>query len=244
MTVTEFLPAWLHGWMAVPFGALQNPASALILFAFGAVHVLLPGHGKLLLAARHLAGRRGVGTRNVETIAVPVLDAFAFAGARALVAFALVIGAIYAATAFGVAAPVRTLRVLAGCALIAIGAHLLLHAVIRRPEPVLATGPEGAGEASTLPVPLQQLNRSLVLLAATPEPVALAIASFGITQFNVSTSALGILCLALGMGTTLAITTLFAGRQSRLTTRVLPWSGLLIGIILALTGAIVITDAL
>lgn len=232
--------------MAVPFGALQSPLSAIILFAFGAVHVLLPGHGKILLAARHMAAKDATRDKPMERWAVPVLDAFAFAGARALVAFALVIGTIYAATSFGVAVPVGGLRILAGCALIAIGAHLLLHTVVRSRGPIPATGPalpEGM-EIGVQPVPLRQLTRSLMLLAITPEPVALAIASFGIAQFDVSASALGILCLALGMGTTLSITTLFAGRRSRYTARFFSWSGLLIGVILAVTGAIVITDAL
>ncbi len=249
MTVIDLLPAWLQGWMAVPFEALHSPLSAIVLFAFGAVHVLLPGHGKILLAARHLASRtyteNGPAPNRAASPAVPVLDAFVFAGARALIAFALVIGAIYAATAFGIAVPVGALRVLAGCALIAIGLHLLLHTVTRNkavalPAPAPPTEPAVSG---VHPVPLVQLNRSLVLLALTPEPVALAIASFGIAQFDVAASALGILCLALGMGTTLSITTLFAGQGTRYTTQFFTWSGLAIGLILAATGAIVIADA-
>ncbi len=250
MTVIDLLPAWLQGWMAVPFDALHTPLSAIVLFAFGAVHVLLPGHGKILLAARHLASKtpmdNGPVSTRAESLAVPVLDAFAFAGARALVAFALVICAIYAATAFGVAVPLSALRVLAGCALIAIGLHLLLHTVTRNKQTVALPGAGVSDEADIAvhPLPLRQLNRSLVLLAITPEPVALAIASFGIAQFDVPASALGILCLALGMGTTLSITTLFAGQRSRFTAHFFSWSGLAIGLILAATGAIVIADAL
>ena len=244
----------LAAWASLPIDAIGRAANPLTLagfgFAFGAAHGLLPGHGKALLAARHVAtGRDAHGAP--AALALPLLDGLLLAGTRTLIAFALVVGSVEASRRLGLAIPVRGVRIAAGGVLIAFALQLAWRARIARhvrSDPDLAAI-ERAGLPSDTGMNRSTFDRSLMVLALAPEPMALAIASFGMAQGDLRAAASVALGLALGVGATLGVAAALAQRGTdRLITRAAFarigfYAEAAVAAILALSGGILVASA-
>ena len=242
MSLTEGIGEALGLWTALPLEALRNAAGPLtilaVAFGFGLLHALLPGHGKALLAAHGAAVRPGGGR-----VVSPLLDGLTLAGSRGLVAFVLVVGSVQLAGWLGVTLPVRALQIGAGLALVAFALHLAWQAGLQRRAVALGPDPVPAGTAG------QPLERSLLVLSLTPEPVTLALTSFGLAGGDLGSAALAALGVALGTGVTLGVTTALASLATvRLAdtgraARVAPYAAFALAAILAMTGLLVMASA-
>ena len=234
----------LGGWLALPLDEVRRSASAPLLLAgglgFGALHALLPGHGKTLLAGRYALARSGA-----TGLVLPLVDGMTLAATRVFLAFALVVGSVALADALGFALPLRMLQLVAGLALLAIAAHLVWPAgwPVRRPA-------SAAARPDVRPTPLaasrRPIDASLLVLALTPEPMAIAVTSFGLAERNLRAAALVLTGLALGVGLTLGLAAALAraARGGGMLARLVPHAGTLVALALALTGALTIAEAL
>ena len=240
----------LRSWLSLPVDALQASSSPLWLlalgFAFGAVHGLLPGHGKALLAARHamsFAAAPAPG-RSVTVI----LDGLALAGARALVAVALVLVSVEAARGLGFTVSVEWLRRFVGVLLVAMAVHVLWH--VRLHVPSIPSGgartPLASSPATQTSAPGDgAFGAPLLALALVPEPVAMVVASFGVAQHDMRAAALLVLGLVLGLGGTIGTAALLAARGARRlapASRLRAHASLALAVILALSGAVILLD--
>ena len=223
----------LGPWLSVPVDMLRDVSSAPWLvaggFLFGAVHALLPGHGKTLLAGRYALARNPVARTPALRFALPLVDGLTLSATRVFLAFALVVGSVTLARSLGFAVPLKTLQIVAGALLLALAAHFLWAARARRDGPAR-----------------QPIDASLLVLALAPEPMALAITSFGLAEGDLRAAVLVLAGLALGVGATLglAATAARAARGGERVARLAPHAGIVLAVALTATGALTIAEAL
>ena len=198
-------------------------AAALLV---GAAHALMPGHGKAMLAvhqARLDAGRAAV--------PAAVVDGLTLAAARVTSAVVLVTLGFGLARAAGLHLSPGAVQAVAGAVLVCLGAATVLRSV-----PQAVPGVAG-GFASDAPAP-RGLRAPILVLALTPEPLALTIALLAATDPG-GIAIFALPGLALGMGATLAAAAalalgLGAGRRNAALHRLAP----------PLTGAVVVAAGL
>ena len=179
-----------------------SPLALLALaFALGAVHTVLPGHGKALMAGVHSRAREGWSDVATRTYFIALM--------RATVSLIVVTGSAYLASKLGLR-PFEIGAMMAGLVLVGLGAWLVSRSVAPARSARLHSVPS-FGLAASDPNERER-TAPLYLLGLVPDPLAIVVLSAAVAVGAQTGGLIAVAGLALGMGTMLLVAAKGGGR--------------------------------
>ena len=170
-------------------------------FVLGAVHTVLPGHGKALMAGVHSRSRDGWSNVASRTYFIALM--------RATVSLIVVTGSAYLASRLGLR-PFEIGALMTGLVLVVLGSWLVSRSVAPARSASLHSLPS-LGLAAAAPEERER-TAPLYLLGFVPDPLAIVVLSAAIAVGAQTGGLIAVAGLALGMGTMLLVAAKGGGR--------------------------------